>query len=147
MGKVAGKRGIKVILGVGENLPCKNSSLEIVFMVTTICFLDDMPGTLKEAYRVLTDGGYILIGFIDRESSLGKIYETHKTDSVFYRDATFLSVDEVLSCLKQAGFREFLFRQTVLGNPAEMKHPDPVKQGYGEGSFVVVRGQKSIQQE
>lgn len=142
MGKTAIKRGIEVILGVGENIPCKESSLDIVLTITTVCFLDDVPGTLKEAYRVLTDGGYIIIGFIDRESSLGKVYDTNKKDNLFYRDATFLSADDVLSHLKQAGFRDFFFRQTIFETPADMKAADPVKPGYGEGSFVVVRGTK-----
>ena len=145
MSKAAIKRGIEVILGVGENLPFKESCFDILLMVTTICFLDDMLGTLKEAYRVLTNGGCIVIGFIDRESSLGKIYETHKAGSVFYKDAAFLSVGDVFSYLKQTGFRDFLFRQTIFRNPAEMKESDPVKLGYGEGSFVVVRGRKAFQ--
>jgi SAM-dependent methyltransferase len=142
MSKAAIKRGIEVILGVGENLPFKESCFDILLMATTICFLDDVLGTLKEAYRVLPNGGCIVIGFIDRESSLGKIYETHMTGSVFYKDAAFLSVDDVLSFLNQAGFRDFLFRQTIFGTPAGMKAADPVKPGFGEGSFVVVRGTK-----
>jgi len=142
MSKAAIKRGPEVILGVGENLPFKGSCFDIVLMVTTICFLENVLGTLKEAYRVLNNGGCIVTGFIDRESSLGKIYETHKTDSIFYKEATFLSTDEVLSFLSQAGFRDFIFRQTIFRNPAEMKESDLVKAGRGEGSFVVVRGKK-----
>lgn len=99
MGKAAMKRGVKVILGIGENLPFKGGCFDIVLMVTTICFLKDVFLTLKETYRTLTNGGFIVIGFIDRESSLGKIYEIHKTDSVFYKEATFLSTDEILSFL------------------------------------------------
>ncbi len=142
MGNVAIKRGIEVILGVGEYLPCKARSLDIILMVTTVCFLDDVPGALKEAYRVLNKGGHILIGFIDRGSSLGKIYEIQKNNSVFYRDAAFLSAGDILSYLKQAGFEDFVFRQTIFMNPAEMKENEPVKPGYGDGAFVVVRGKK-----
>jgi hypothetical protein len=91
---------------------------------------------------VLTSGGYVLVGFIDRESSLGKVYETRKQDNEFYQDATFLSVNEVVYHLKQAGFRDLVFRQTIFQNPEEMKRPDPVRSGYGEGSFVVVRAKK-----
>ncbi|MBN2034265.1 MAG: class I SAM-dependent methyltransferase [Deltaproteobacteria bacterium] len=142
MSQVAMKGGVKVILGTGENLPCKDGSFDIVLMVTTVCFLDDVVRTLNEAHRVLKNSGYIVIGFIDRESFLGRIYEIRKMDNLFYKDATFLSIKEVISYLKQAGFRDFLFRQTIFGNTAEMKGPDPVKPGYGEGSFVVVRGKK-----
>ena len=142
MGKLAMERGIEVRFGVGENLPCKDSSFDFVLLVTTICFLDDVPAAFGEAYRVLKSGGSILVGFIDRESSLGKVYEQRKQDSEFYRDATFLSVSEVMRHLKQAGFRGFVFRQTIFQNPTEMKEADPVRSGYGEGSFVVVRAEK-----
>ena len=95
MGKVAIRRGIEVILGIGEKLPFKESSFDVVLMVTTICFLDDVPAVLKEAYRVLKINGHILIGFLDRESPLGKIYEAKKEESDFYRFASFFSADEV----------------------------------------------------
>ncbi len=142
MGKAASKRGIEVVLGVGEDIPFKQGSLDVLLMITTICFLYDVPAALKEACRVLREDGQILIGFIDRESPLGKIYEANKKDNPFYRNATFLSADELLRQLKQAGFEDFSIRQTVFKAPAEMKVADPPKPGYGEGSFVVIRGGK-----
>jgi len=142
MGKLAMERGIEVRFGVGEELPCEDSSFDFVLLVTTICFLDDVPSALGEAYRVLKSGGYIIVGFIDRESSLGNFYEQRKQENEFYRDATFLSVDEVVHYLKQVGFRDFVFCQTIFQNPTEMKQADQVRSGYGEGSFVVVRGKK-----
>jgi SAM-dependent methyltransferase len=144
MAKVAMERGIEVRFGVGENLPCKDSSFDFILLVTTICFLDDVPAALREAYRVLTAGGYILVGFINRESTLGKVYEKRKQESEFYRDATFLSVNEVVHHLKQAGFCDFVFRQTIFQNPTEMKQPDPVRSGYSDGSFVVARAKKPL---
>jgi SAM-dependent methyltransferase len=144
MGKLAIKRGIEVCYGVGENLPWEDSSFDFVLLVTTICFLDDVAAALGEAYRVLRSGGCILVGFIDRESALGKVYEQRKGDNEFYRDATFFSVSEVVRHLKQAGFRGFLFRQTIFQSPTEMEQADPVRSGYGEGSFVVVRAKKPL---
>ena len=144
MAKVAMERGIEVRFGVGENLPCKDSSFDFILLVTTIWFLDDVPAALREAYRVLTAGGYIQVGFINRESTLGKAYEKRKQDNEFYRQATFLSVDEVVIHLQRAGFRDFVFRQTIFQNPEEMKQPDLVRPGYGEGSFVVVRAKKPL---
>lgn len=142
MGEAAVKRGIEVVLGIGENLPCKEGSLDVVLMIMTICFLDDIQAAFKEVHRALENGGHILIGFIDRGSLPGKMYETQKKNTLFYRNATFLSAEEVLSRLKQAGFCDFVFRQTIFGNPADMKENDPVRPGHGEGSFVVVRGTK-----
>jgi ubiquinone/menaquinone biosynthesis C-methylase UbiE len=81
MSKAAMKRGVKVILGTGENMPCRDGSFDIVLMITTVCFLDDVVRTLNEAHRVLKNRGYIVIGFIDRESFLGRVYEIRKMDN------------------------------------------------------------------
>lgn len=145
MVRIAVNRGVEVILGAAENLPFRDGSLEILLMVTTVCFLNDPTAAFREAYRVLGKDGHILVGFIDRESLLGKSYEKNKKDNIFYREASFLSSHELALSLKEAGFRDFVFRQTIFGNPTEMRKRDPVKTGYGEGSFVVVRGRKAFE--
>jgi len=141
MGKLAEKRGIKVIKGVAELLPFDDLQFDFVLMVTTICFLDDVEKAFEEAHRVLKPGGYLIIGFIDAESPVGKLYEKRKDESTFYKDARFYSVKEVVSYMKKAHFRDFNFKQT-LSQPGEELDISPVKDGYGEGSFVVVRGVK-----
>ena len=143
MGKLASQRGIELILGVREKLPCKRDNFDFVILVTTICFLDDVPAALREAYRVLRSQGCIVIGIIDRDSFLGKVYEKRKDEDLFYRYANFLTVDELVFHLTQTGFCDFVFRQTIFKNPSEIKKTDSVKPGYGEGSFVVVRGTKN----
>jgi SAM-dependent methyltransferase len=147
MGRLAVKRGVNVWSGTAEALPCKDRSFDYLLMVVTVCFLDDVYLAFREAHRVLRPGGHILIGFVDRISPLGRAYEKLKEDNVFYREATFFSTDEVVFHLSEAGFGEFVFRQTIFGSPAEMREVDPGKPGYGEGSFVVVRGRKDSRTE
>lgn len=145
MGQLAIEKGVEVRFGVAENLPCEDGSFDYLLLVVTVCFLDDVYLSLREAYRVLRPGGYILIGFIDRLSSLGRTYEELKEHNVFYREATFFSTDEVVFFLSQTGFGEFSFRQTIFHPPAEMQETEPTKPGYGEGSFVVVRGTQLVE--
>lgn len=147
MGRLAIERGIEVRFGVAENLPFEDTSFDYLLLVVTVCFLDDVYLSFREAYRVLRPGGHILIGFIDRISALGRAYEKNREENVFYREATFFSTDEVIFYLSQAGFGEFVLRQTIFQHPAEMKETDPAKPGYGEGSFVVVRGEKLIESQ
>ena len=142
MREVARKRGIDVIGAVGEDLPLADSQFDFVLMVTTICFLDDIAASFKEAYRVLKPGGAFVIGFIDRDSPLGKKYQKHKDENVFYREATFYSADEVIACIEKAGFKDFALVQTIFKDLREVDGIQPVKEGHGEGSFVVVRGLK-----
>ncbi len=143
MGEVARRRGIEVIAGIAENLPIRDSRFDAVLLVTTICFLDDVEGALKEAYRVMRPGGAIVIGFVDKNSSLGKSCQQRKGENVFYRVATFLSVEEVVQGLERAGFKDFAFAQTIFHDLAEIGDVEPVREGYGEGSFVVMKGLKN----
>jgi hypothetical protein len=66
-----------------------------------------------------------------------------KRENVFYKEATFFSVGELVECVNHAGFTDLTFNQTIFGTLAETTEDEPVKPGHGEGSFVVVRGRKA----
>lgn len=130
MREIAKQRGIDAIDGVAEDLPFDDAQFDFALMVTTICFLDDLETAFGEAYRVLKLGGCLVIGFIDKDSPVGKLYKDHKADSVFYQVATFYSVDEVLLLLKKAGFKNFGFSQTIFHNTKEIRNVEPSKEGW-----------------
>jgi SAM-dependent methyltransferase len=109
MAEVARKKGLDVISGVAENLPYKDSKFEFCLIVTTVCFLDDIDLAFQEAYRVLRPRGSFIIGFVDRNSPIGREYEQRKNESAFYKTATFYSVDELLVHLKRPGSRNSAF--------------------------------------
>jgi len=142
MGKVAQKRGIEVIDGVAEALPFEDCMFDFALMVTTICFVDDIGASFKEIFRVIKPAGCFINGFVDRKSSLGKFYQKHRDKNVFYKMATFYSVDEIIPYLKKTGFRNFTFAQTIFHTLDKIKEVESIKEGYGDGSFVVVKGMK-----
>ena len=138
MARRAAERGIRVVRGAAENLPYRNETFDFVLLVTTICFVDDAARTFRESRRVLRPGGAVIVGFVDRESAIGKRYLETKDESVFYRDARFFSVEEITDLLRENGFGRFRFRQTLFRRLNEIDGPEPTKEGVGEGSFVVV---------
>jgi len=142
MGKLAGEKGLKVISGIGENLPIKNDYFNFVLMVTTICFLDDINKAFNEAYRILKKNGSIIIGFVDKNSKIGKSYNRNKNKSLFYKKANFYSVDEIISYLQKSNFTDFHFSQTIFKSLANITGKEPVKKGYDQGSFVVIKAKK-----
>jgi SAM-dependent methyltransferase len=146
MRRIARERGMNVVDGVGEALPFEDFTFGCVLMVTTICFLDDPFRCVREAWRVLQAGGALVIGFVDKASFLGQQYERTKEQNVFYRDARFFSTNEVIGIMQQAGFGEYAFVQTLFRSPGSMREIEPVRPGYGDGAFVVVRAVK-IQHE
>ena len=143
MGKVALKRGIRIVRGIAENLPLKSSIFDAVLFVTTICFVDDIEKSFKEANRILKETGSIFLGFIDKDSPLGRFYLEHKEQNPFYKEATFFSTKEVLEHLNKAGFKVEKILQTIFHLLPEVKEIESVKEGFGEGSFVVIKAKKA----
>ena len=143
MRALAQKRGISALDGVAEKLPFDDSQFDFVLMVTTICFVDDVGEALGEAHRILSHEGVLIIGFVDRNSKMGRIYMERQKKNVFYREASFFSVDELIEHMNRAGFKDLTFNQTIFGTLAEIGENEPVKPGHGEGSFVVIRGRKT----
>jgi SAM-dependent methyltransferase len=135
----AGERGVETLCGVAEALPFGSATFDTALVVTTICFVDDVGRALREARRVLRPDGQLVVGFIDEDSPVGRQYRAGKDDNPFYRDATFVSAGELVRELEVAGFGEFEFVQTVFDMPGELTEPNSVRDGYGEGVFVVVR--------
>ncbi len=138
----AAKKGILVVKGIGEDLPFAADVFDFVLMVTTICFLDNVLQAFREVKRVLRPCGVFLVGFIDRESVVGRQYLKFKNQNVFYRIADFYSVDDVTDLMKSAGFRNFSFVQTIFHVLPEITEAESVEKGSGKGSFVVIRGTK-----
>jgi SAM-dependent methyltransferase len=142
MRTIAQKRGIQVLNGVAEEVPFDDFQFDFVLMVTTVCFVDDIRKALLEAHRILSYNGCLIIGFIDRNSRVGQVYLKRKEKNVFYKDATFFSTDELVEMMDQAGFIDLAFKQTLFKPLREITRDEPATSGYGEGSFVVIRGRK-----
>jgi SAM-dependent methyltransferase len=133
----AAARGIEVVEGTAENLPFAASSFDQALIVTTICFVDSPVKMLTEANRVLKPRGRLVIGFIDRESTLGQNYLAHQSENVFYREATFYSADEVERLLLETGFQIGAWVQTLAQSP-ETRTIESLRPGRGQCAFVVV---------
>lgn len=139
---IATERGIEVMNAVAENLPYKDMRFDFVLMVFCISYFDDINLAMKEAYRVLKRNGSLIVGFIDKNSLIGKQYQQEKSKNVFYRNAVFYPVDKVIAVLKEAGFKSFTFKQTLFHDLDKITEIEQSKEGHGEGSFVVIKAIK-----
>jgi len=85
----------------------------------------------------------LVIGFVDRDSALGQYYLDHKAENVFYRGATFYSASEVETLLREEGFVDQTWGQTLSKPLNEIHEIGPFREGRGDCGFVVVVAARS----
>jgi len=142
MREKARDRNLEVIDAVAEDLPYPDEKWDFILMVTTICFVDDIKKSFHEANRVLKKDGHFIIGFVDKNSSIGKMYLEYKNESFFYQDAIFFGTEDVYRILRDTEFEVEQTYQTVFGKLDEIKEVQKVLHGYGKGSFIVIKAKK-----
>jgi len=140
--KLAEQRGVKVIQGIGENLPFKNESFNFALIVLTIWLVDNPLSVLKEAVRVLKKRGVLILGILDRESSWGKFYMRKAAKSSFYKSPHFFSPEEILLIFKDISLEFDAAFQTLIQPPPDIKYREEPERGYGQGGFVVLKAIK-----
>ncbi|MBN1144212.1 MAG: class I SAM-dependent methyltransferase [Bacteroidales bacterium] len=143
MRKKALERGLKAVEGIAENLPYPNATYDYALIVTTICFVDDPMQSLREINRILKPGGQIIVGFVDKNSPIGKEYQINREKSFFYKDACFFSTEEIYKLLWGSGFEIEKTCQTIFGPLNDIKDIQQPKNGSSKGSFVVVKATKN----
>jgi ubiquinone/menaquinone biosynthesis C-methylase UbiE len=142
MRQKAAQKGLTVLNAVAEKLPYPDKSVNGAVMITSICFVDDIYQSFKEAHRVLKDDGFLILGFVDKDSPVGKEYLKYKDKSMFYKEAVFFGTEELYKILEQTGFTVVETWQTIFGKVEDIKETQPVIEGFGEGSFVVIKALK-----
>lgn len=133
----AALRGIRAICATAERLPFADDRFDHALIVTTLCFVADPAATLAEARRVPRRGGRLVVGFIDRDSTMGRQYDAHKADDLFYRDARFDSSGDVDVLLRASGFVVTAWAQTLAHTLPETRDIEPLRPGRGDCAFVV----------
>jgi ubiquinone/menaquinone biosynthesis C-methylase UbiE len=142
MAEIARSRGITVYNAKAEHIPIDDNAFDFALMVTTICFLEDPLQALKEIRRILRPSGKIIIGMLDKDSPLGKLYEIKKNSSKFFKHANFYSVDQVIEWLNILEYNHIQALQTIFRKPEEITTSEPIKDGHGEGLFTVISAKK-----
>ncbi len=137
--RIAQRRGVEVVQGVGEHLPMPDASLGAVLFITTLCFLDDPRAALREAVRALSPGGAVLVADIIADSPWGRFYlERKRSGHPFYAAATFYTLDELTRLLEDVGLRVAASSSTLVHAPetSGIVAEDPVRGVSPVASFV-----------
>jgi len=109
-------------------------------MVTVDCFLNYLKKAYREANRILTKEGRIIIGMLHKDGPIAQKYMNKKEIGV-YQNANFHTVNETIDLLKASGFSYFNTCQTLFSmNPEGVETPKPA---HDQGSFVAIEAIKS----
>jgi len=144
--RLAKKRGIPVIRGKGEKLPFPNKTFGAVFILVTLCFVDEPVKVLKEASRVLRDDGFLILGLILRESAWAGFYmKKGFAGNIFYKVAKFYSLNELKTILKKSNLKITEASSTIFQAPSEkpLCSENPRKGCYTDAGFMVMKVEKS----
>ena len=143
--EMARNRGINAYVGHGEQRLFDEESFGAAFLIVTLCFLDSPLDVLKEAKRVLTPDGKIVLGMVLKESPWGQFYQQKKAEGHrFYKYATFYSCDEVVRLIVQAGFLTEKIVSALFQKPGELHRVEEPKEGYfpDAGFTIIMAGKK-----
>jgi len=143
----AKNRGIKVGKGSGEKLPFKNKVFGGVFLIVTLCFVDNPLKVLEESARVLIDDGSIILGLILKESPWARFYkEKARKGNIFYKIARFYSLKEIEAMLAAAKLKIVEVSSTIFEAPAErpLRFQLPRRGYYKEAGFTALKVKKAF---
>jgi SAM-dependent methyltransferase len=142
MRAVAEQRGVFVVNAIAEDLPYKSNLFDFVLMNFCISYFDDVQQAFHEAFRVLKKRGVLIVGFVEKDSQIGRLYKRYMHKSIFYKKARFYSFDQIAVILKKAGFNNLTSFQTLFHPLYKIKTIETVKNGHGEGSYILLKAIK-----
>lgn len=157
MARLSRERGIDVKIGTAEHVPYENETFDTVLLSTVLSYCEDPLQALKETYRILRRGGHVVVSILPREGSYTMFYDLANIQGQFDPDrspeypyplkfikgAKWISTETVKRFLREAGFTDFEYVQTLTKHPRytdeEIEKPS---RGYQKGDFVVIRARK-----
>ena len=140
--RLAKKRGIDVVQGVGELLSFRSNVFDYVLVVVTLCFADNPLALLREAWRVVRREGRIGVCIVPLDTPWGVFYEEKKREGhVFYSVARFYTLSEVIEMLENTGFTVEGYVGVLSYSPFEKPRLEEPRWGLKAG-FTCIRAVK-----
>jgi ubiquinone/menaquinone biosynthesis C-methylase UbiE len=162
MAEIARKRGMDVVPGSAEQIPMEDGEFDTVIMNGTPGYVADLRAAFAEGYRVLLPGGAIVVLDVPAESSYGLLYSfagvrgtwddahlqkvapAHPYPVEFVANANWRTTDEKAELLREVGFTDLTFAQTLTVHPKYSNdRVEEPSEGFDRGDYVAIRGLKA----
>ena len=138
-----------------------NGDYDTLLFNGTPSYIGDLRGVVHKAYEALPAGGRIILIDVPKESSYGLLYNLAKAVGTwdhpllagcyppnpypieFVDVAAWRTTAEKVALLREAGFTDLEFAQTLTSHPltSNDEEEQPVE-GYGKGDYVAVTAYK-----
>ena len=163
MADIARKRGLAVTIATAEEADFGHGDYDTLLFNGTPSYIGDLAGVVRKAWEALPDGGRIVLIDVPKESSYGLLYNLAKALGTWHHPllegcyppnpypielveaAAWRTTAEKAALLREAGFRELTFAQTLTSHPLTSNDAEeqPVE-GYGKGDYVAVVARKRL---
>lgn len=158
MGKIAEKRGVNVIkYGLIEDVDLPDAKYDIIYFNGSSSYMEDLAPVYGKCLRALKEGGKLILLDVPKESAFGFMYLLGKSlntyDHEYLKDAmpelpyplalassgVWHTTEEKIDVLKNLGFNDFKFYQTLVKNPLYTNEEvEEVIEGYKSGGYVAI---------
>ncbi len=162
MGAIAEKRGLNVIAyGTIEEAELEDNAYDIIYFNGSSSYIEELKPVYEKCKKALKEGGRIILMDVPKESAFGFMYLLAKAVGTFEHSSlngvmpavpyplelcyagVWHSSEEKINVLKELGFKNFKFYQTLLKNPMYTNEEvEDVVEGYTSGGYVSIIAEK-----
>jgi SAM-dependent methyltransferase len=162
MAEIAVKRGMIVKIATAEDADFDIAQYNTILFNGTAGYVKDLQKIFNKAYDALPIKGKIVVVDIPKESSYALLYNlakvlgkwthpllegAHPADPYpieFVKIANWRTTSEKINILKNAGFTDFAFAQTLTWHPVYSDNAvEEPKEGYNCGDYVAICAYKN----
>ncbi len=162
MAEIARKRGMNVTVATAEDADFRQGYYDTILFNGTPSYITGLAEVVKKAYRSLRPGGRIVMIDVPKESSYGIMYNLAKALGTwdhpllegvfppnpypieFVNVANWRTTSEKVTMLKDAGFTNLTFAQTLTRHPlaSDTAEEQPIE-GFDKGDYVAITAYKT----
>lgn len=162
MAGIAEMRGINVIAySTIEEAELEDEAYDVIYFNGSSSYITDLSPVYEKCRKALKKGGRIILLDVPKESAFGFMYLLAKAVGTFdhpylngimpaapypielVNSGVWHSTEDKIQVLKELGFHDFRFYQTLLQNPMYTNNTvEEVVEGYTSGGYVSIIAEK-----
>lgn len=157
MAAIARKRGLNVIEATAEEFDYPEGMFDTILFNGCPSYITDLKRVVEKVFAALRPGGRIILVDVPKESTYGLMYNLAKALGTWdhpllegtyppnpypielVKVARWRTTAEKIALLRQAGFTDLAFAQTLTTHPlySDLRAEEPME-GYDRGDYVAV---------